>query len=52
MGGVIRLGINVDHVATLRNARGGHRPDPVRAALIAIEAGDVQSTFGLSLIHI
>ena len=35
----LRLGINVDHVATLRNARGGQRPDPVRAALIAIEAG-------------
>jgi len=35
----IRLGINVDHVATLRNARGGTRPDPVRAALVAIEAG-------------
>src|SRR6201995_4504113 len=34
-----RLGVNVDHVATLRNARGGHRPDPVRAALAAIEAG-------------
>ena len=35
----IRLGVNVDHVATLRNARGGARPDPVRAALLAIEAG-------------
>lgn len=35
----LRLGINVDHVATLRNARGGDRPDPVRAALVAIEAG-------------
>lgn len=35
----LRLGINVDHVATLRNARGGERPDPVRAALLAIEAG-------------
>ncbi|MFI4998169.1 MAG: pyridoxine 5'-phosphate synthase, partial [Hyphomicrobiales bacterium] len=35
----IRLGINVDHVATLRNARGGTKPDPVRAALAAIEAG-------------
>ncbi|SEB77960.1 pyridoxine 5'-phosphate synthase [Rhizobiales bacterium GAS188] len=35
----IRLGINVDHVATLRNARGGTRPDPLRAALAAIEAG-------------
>jgi pyridoxine 5-phosphate synthase len=35
----IRLGVNVDHVATLRNARGGARPDPVRAALTAIAAG-------------
>ncbi len=36
---ILRLGVNVDHVATLRNARAGDRPDPVRAALIAIEAG-------------
>src|ERR1700736_6401352 len=35
----IRLGVNVDHVATLRNARGGLHPDPVKAALVAIEAG-------------
>ncbi|MBR0839404.1 pyridoxine 5'-phosphate synthase [Bradyrhizobium liaoningense] len=35
----LRLGVNVDHVATLRNARGGRNPDPVRAALMAIEAG-------------
>ncbi|HVQ11108.1 MAG TPA: pyridoxine 5'-phosphate synthase, partial [Methyloceanibacter sp.] len=35
----IRLGINIDHVATLRNARGGRHPDPLRAAVIAIEAG-------------
>src|SRR5579871_117383 len=35
----LRLGINVDHVATVRNARGGSRPDPVRAALAAIAAG-------------
>jgi pyridoxine 5-phosphate synthase len=35
----LRLGVNVDHVATLRNARAGARPDPVRAALLAIEAG-------------
>jgi len=34
-----RLGINVDHVATVRNARGGSNPDPVRAALLAKEAG-------------
>src|ERR1700710_3314577 len=35
----LRLGVNVDHVATLRNARAGDRPDPVRAALTAIDAG-------------
>jgi pyridoxine 5-phosphate synthase len=35
----LRLGVNVDHVATVRNARGGSRPDPIRAALTAIEAG-------------
>jgi pyridoxine 5-phosphate synthase len=35
----LRLGVNIDHVATVRNARGGDRPDPVRAALAAIEAG-------------
>ena len=35
----LRLGVNVDHVATVRNARGGAMPDPVRAALIAIDAG-------------
>lgn len=35
----LRLGVNVDHVATLRNARAGSRPDPVRAAQLAIEAG-------------
>ena len=35
----LRLGVNVDHVATIRNARGGAVPDPVRAALLAIEAG-------------
>src|SRR5262249_19569594 len=35
----LRLGVNVDHVATIRNARGGVHPDPVRAAKIAIEAG-------------
>jgi pyridoxine 5-phosphate synthase len=35
----LRLGVNIDHVATLRNARGGDVPDPLRAALLAIEAG-------------
>ena len=35
----IRLGVNIDHVATIRNARGGRHPDPLRAALIAVEAG-------------
>ena len=35
----LRLGVNIDHVATVRNTRGGHHPDPIRAALIAVEAG-------------
>lgn len=35
----LRLGVNIDHVATVRNARGGTHPDPVRAALAAIAAG-------------
>ena len=35
----LRLGVNIDHVATIRNARGGDHPDPVRAALIAAAAG-------------
>ena len=36
---MIRLGVNIDHVATVRNARGGAVPDPVRAARLAVEAG-------------
>lgn len=35
----LRLGVNIDHVATVRNARGGIHPDPVRAALLAEKAG-------------
>ncbi len=35
----LRLGVNIDHVATIRNARGGLHPDPVRAARLAAEAG-------------
>lgn len=35
----LRLGVNIDHVATVRNARGGTTPDPIRAALLAQEAG-------------
>ena len=37
--GYLRLGVNIDHVATIRNARGGLHPDPVRAARLAAEAG-------------
>ncbi len=37
--GFLRLGVNIDHVATVRNARGGVHPDPVDAAVLAIEAG-------------
>ena len=35
----LRLGVNIDHVATVRNARGGDNPDPVRAAILAEQAG-------------
>src|SRR5580698_8741131 len=35
----LRLGVNVDHVATVRQARGGDNPDPVRAAQLAQQAG-------------
>ncbi len=35
----LRLGVNIDHVATVRNARGGAVPDPIRAAITAEEAG-------------
>jgi pyridoxine 5-phosphate synthase len=35
----LRLGVNIDHVATIRNARGGRHPDPLRAAQVAIGAG-------------
>ncbi|MGZ0244963.1 MAG: pyridoxine 5'-phosphate synthase, partial [Alphaproteobacteria bacterium] len=35
----LRLGVNIDHVATIRNARGGQHPDPVRAARAAAAAG-------------
>src|ERR1700741_1786272 len=37
--GSLRLGVNIDHVATIRNARGGRHPDPLRAAHLAAEAG-------------
>ena len=39
MAAFLRLGVNVDHVATIRNARGGNHPDPVQAALLAAKAG-------------
>lgn len=37
--GKLRLGVNIDHVATVRNARGGEYPDPIRAAKLAEKAG-------------
>ena len=39
MPAAIRLGVNIDHVATIRNARGGEHPDPVKAGLIAAASG-------------
>lgn len=41
------LGVNIDHVATVRNARGGRFPDPVQAALLAVEGGADIITFHL-----
>ena len=38
-GSRLRLGVNIDHVATIRNARGGLHPDPVKAARLAVAAG-------------
>ena len=38
-GPVIDLGVNIDHIATVRNARGTVYPDPLRAALLAEQAG-------------
>ena len=42
-----RLGVNIDHIATLRQARGGHEPEPVAAALLAQSAGAVGITVHL-----
>src|SRR5215469_9614864 len=39
VGRQLRLGVNIDHVATIRNARGGRHPDPIRAARVAEQAG-------------
>ncbi len=39
MGSPLRLGVNIDHVATIRNARGGAHPDPLRAAMMAAASG-------------
>ena len=36
---ILRLGVNIDHVATVRNARGGEYPSPLRAAKLAEAAG-------------
>ena len=35
----LRLGVNIDHIATLRNARGGQHPDPIAGAWAAIQGG-------------
>ena len=39
MNDTIKLGVNIDHVATIRNARGDTHPDPVKAAILAKQAG-------------
>ena len=47
-----RLGVNIDHVATLRNARGGVHPSPLIVAKQVIKYGANSITIHLSLIHI
>ena len=42
-GNLLRLGVNIDHVATIRNARGGPHPDPLRAAKIVERPGQTAS---------
>ena len=44
---MIRLGVNIDHVATIRNARGEIYPEPIRAALFAIKSGANSITINL-----
>ena len=44
----VRLGVNIDHVATVRNARGGDNPDPVRAALTGLNSGTFPRRFRAS----
>ncbi len=44
---MIRLGVNIDHVATVRNARGGNYPDPYKAALMAKKFGASSITIHL-----
>ena len=47
----LRLGVNIDHVATIRNARGGDHPDPVRAAEIVAAGADQEAhVVGLSIL--
>ena len=48
MNNLLRLGVNIDHVATIRNARGGIHPDPLEAALQA-EKGEPAHVLPLSL---
>ena len=47
---MIRLGVNIDHIATIRNARGEDHPVPYKAAIYAMKCGADSIT--LSLIHI
>ena len=47
----LRLGINIDHVATIRNARGGQHPDPVRAAKLARSLAHHPPAAGLAITH-
>ena len=48
----IRLGVNIDHVATVRNARGENYPDPLRAALLSENCGADSITIPVSYTHL
>ena len=50
--GKIRLGVNIDHVATVRNARGENYPSPARAALLAQKMEQTQLQFTLEKIDV
>ena len=52
MSSYIRLGVNIDHVATLRNARGGVHPDPFAVAQVCVKAGALTSARRMGKVNV